>query len=187
MASQAKLSYRAPSNLPHPRTALLGLLAGLLLALAGCQSSTIAEPEERLIPSQGGVSDALNRYLLKADAAAGSPYRDSYPDLDGDGLTDALVILQGPDWCGLSGCPLLVFRGTSSGHFIFLSRTEPVREPVRLSQNRTNGWRDLVVSTTVQGRPEDVLLSFGLEGYTADASQAEPWDNSRQLPTEPAF
>jgi hypothetical protein len=187
MSSQATLRSRLTIHPTHLGRALRSLFTGILgICLAGCQSSSL-DPEARLIPSNGGVSDALNDYLLRAGAVAGSPYRDSYRDLDADGLADALVLLQGPDWCGLSGCPLLVFRGTRGGNFVFLSLTEPVREPVMLSGNRTNGWRDLVVGTALQGRPADVLLSYGLEGYTADAAQAEQLDTRRPLQTEPAF
>lgn len=171
-------SIRPKQDLPnlHPRQQWLSaLLIGLSIGLASCQSTIQFESEsgETLIPNQGGVSQALNNYLVNQRALAGSPYEDAYQDLDNDGVEDALVILKGPDWCGLSGCPLLIFRGTSDGNFIFLSRTEKVRQPVLLSESRTNGWRDLIIGTTLKGRPEDVLLNYGLEGYPMDARVGE--------------
>jgi len=163
----------------------------LLLSLLGCQPSdeTVqsAESEIRLIPDTGGVSNTLNSYLLSLNALGGSPYEATYQDLDADGLEDALVILQGPDWCSLSGCPLLIFQATSEANFRFLSRTERVRQPVLMDENRTNGWRNLIVGTRLKGRPEDVLLNYGLDGYPADAAQGERLDRSRAIDTQSAF
>ncbi len=185
-------SSRPKSCLTHSRPSqrlLSGLLVGLVIGLASCQASPTFKTEsgEELIPNQGGVSQALNTYLLNQKALTGSPYEDAYQDLDNDGIDDALVILKGPDWCGLSGCPLLIFRGTSDGNFLFLSRTEKVRQPVLLSESRTNGWRDLIIGTTLKGRPEDVLLNYGLEGYPTDARVGERVVSLRNWQTVSAF
>ncbi len=178
----------------QPRSLWAGLvLAGLLgatsLGLGSCQPSSNDESQvtERLLPEGDGVTDALNDYFLSINAFAASPYEVAYQDLDNDSLKDALVMLQGPDWCGLSGCPLLVFRGLSDNDFLFLSRIERVRQPVLLSESRTNGWRDLVIGTTLKGRLEDVLLSYGIEGYPADASQGQRVGRDRELKTQSAF
>lgn len=166
----------------------MGLLGAALIMLSGCQSP-VREPNraERLLPEGDGVTNALNNYLLKTNVLTASPYEVAYQDLDNDQLKDALVILQGPDWCGLSGCPLLIFRGTSENSFLFVSRTDRVRQPVLMSESRTNGWRDLVVGTTLKGRPEDVLLNYGLEGYPLDPSQGQRVDRSLRLNTQSAF
>lgn len=170
------------------KPSLSGFLGAILILLSGCQSPD-GEPKtmERLLPEGDGVTNALNDYFLSINALSASPYEVAYQDLDNDQLEDALVILQGPDWCGLSGCPLLIFRGLSNKEFVFLSRTERVRQPVLMSESRTNGWRDLVIGTTLKGRPEDVLLNYGLEGYPADPSQGERVDGSRELTTQSAF
>ncbi len=167
---------------------LAGLVGSILMGLSSCQSPrSESQPTERLLPEGSGVTNALNDYLLSINVLAASPYEVAYQDLDNDQLEDALVMLQGPDWCGLSGCPLLIFRGTSANDFLFLSRTERVRQPVLLSESRTNGWRDLVIGTTLKGRPEDVLLNYGLEGYPRDTSQGQRIETSRDLKTQSAF
>lgn len=180
--TKQKVSKRGSSPL------LGGLLGIILVLMGGCQPSEYqSEVTERLLPEGEGVINALNDYLLSIDALAASPYEVTYQDLDNDRLDDALVMLQGPDWCGLSGCPLLIFRGTSSNNFVFLSRTERVRQPVLLSEGRTNGWRDLVIGATLKGRPEDVLLTYGLEGYPADPAQGQRIDRRSELKTQSAF
>ncbi len=182
-----RLTWRKTSR--QSKAFWAGLLGSSLLLLSSCQSPEIdgASSQERLLPNGDGVTNALNDYLLSINALAASSYDVAYQDLDNDRLEDALVILKGPDWCGLSGCPLLIFRGTSENSFLFLSRTERVRQPVLLSDSRTNGWRDLVIGTTLKGRPEDVLLNYDLDGYPMDASQGERIGRDRQLKTESAF
>lgn len=171
-----------------PQPLFAGIIGIILVLISSCQSpSGESKTTERLLPEGEGVTNAMNDYLISINALAASPYEVAYQDLDNDRLEDALVILQGPDWCGLSGCPLLIFRGLSDNNFLFLSRTERVRQPVLMSESRTNGWRDLVIGTTLKGRPEDVLLNYGLEGYPPDPSQGERVDGKRDLKTQSAF
>lgn len=166
------------------------LVLGLGL-LSGCDVSVNGNrPEESQDPQNietTGVSDALTAYFVAQDAPLDSAYQVDYLDLDGDRIPDALVLLQGPFWCGLRGCPLLVFRGVSDNVFVYLSRIEPVREPILLGDRRTNGWRDLIVSTTVAERPEDVRLNFVLDGYPSQASSGEVVRNLGALQTERVF
>lgn len=176
------------SNFSLSKRRLISVLAVLLAGLTSCQASEFdAKAKVELVPNQDGVSRALDRYLLSQKALAESSYEDTYQDLDGDGIEEALVILKGPDWCGLSGCPLLIFQGTSGGGFRFLSRTEKVRQPVLMSEGRTNGWRDLIIGTTLKGQPEDVLLNYGLDGYPAEASSGKRVVSLRGLKTVSAF
>ena len=163
------------------------LLLSLALLIGGCQDNIEPPTAERLLPKGEGVVDALNDYFLSINALTASPYEVAYQDLNGDRLDDALVLLQGPDWCGLGGCPLLIFQGMGKSDFIFLSRTERVRQPVLLGESRTNGWRDLVVGATIKGQPEDMLLHRGLEGYPSSSNQGKRMERRSQIRTVPAF
>ncbi|NJN30490.1 MAG: hypothetical protein HC824_08735 [Synechococcales cyanobacterium RM1_1_8] len=145
----------------------------LSIGLGGCQPppSESSSPEAVSPSTEADVTTALNDFLRRNDDAPEAiAYKAAYHDLDGDGLNDALVLLQGPNWCSLSGCALLTFRGAGPQSFIFVSKTERIREPILLSATRTNSWRDLVVSTVIRERPEDVMLTIGPQGYPADAT-----------------
>jgi len=58
-------------------------------------------------------------------------FRHVLVDLSGDGRPEAIVLLQGTDWCGSGGCTMLVFRGTATG-FGFVSRSTITYEPIRV-------------------------------------------------------
>ncbi|MEJ7849432.1 MAG: hypothetical protein WKF92_15230 [Pyrinomonadaceae bacterium] len=64
-------------------------------------------------------------------------------DLNGDGNPEVLVYLYGDYQCGTGGCDILLFSKTSKGYKLLIN-FEPTRNPVVVSENKTNGWRDLI-------------------------------------------
>jgi len=67
-------------------------------------------------------------------------------DLNDDGVADALVLLNGAEYCGSGGCRLMVLRGERDGSFRVQSSSTLTREPIALLANRSNGWHTLIVS-----------------------------------------
>ena len=126
------------------------------LVLAGCASG-----------APGGTRN-LSEAIATQAGATRAEYRHALADLNGDGIDDAVVLLQGSKGCGPDGCTLLVFRGSREGYNL-VSRTTPVKGPVAVATTRTNGWADLVVTTSGVGK---VLLVFESYGYTANAALA---------------
>lgn len=110
----------------------------------------------------------LDEAVATQGGAPRSPFRQALTDLNGDGVDDAIVLVQSGDSCTTEGCPLLVFRGSREGYNL-VSRTTPVKGPVAVATTRTNGWADLVVTTSGVGK---VLLVFESYGYTANAALA---------------
>jgi hypothetical protein len=84
------------------------------------------------------------------------PFRHALTDLDGDGRADAIVLLLGSNWCGSGGCNMLVYRGAQDG-FTFVSASTITSAPIRVSPERSHGWRTLIVVSKGKG---DVLLRF---------------------------
>jgi hypothetical protein len=113
---------------------------------------------------------ALETYLKGSAGDSASLHPLALADLDDDGVDDGLVLLEGVRGCGPEGCVLLVFR-CRAGHFEFRSRITAVRPPVLLTDQRTRGWRDLVIRTmTVDGAPKDVVLHFDGNAYPPNAT-----------------
>lgn len=136
------------------RTAAAGLFIGLS-GLAVAQA-----------PIQ--LADAVREYAIHS---GGDPrtqeFRHAGRDLDGDGREDAVVLMLGRDYCGTGGCTLLIFRGAEDGHYVFLSATTLVREPVRVSlRERRHGWASLIVHERDRG---EVLLRFEGRRYPPSA------------------
>ncbi len=162
------------------------MLLLLALLLGGCDRPP-EPPPDAVIPDQGGVTPALNDYLREHSLAEDNSFEVAYVELNRDAPAEALVLMQGLDWCSIGGCTLLVFRGLPGGYFEFLSRTDHVREPIVVSDQYTQGWRDLVVGTQVRDRPEDVILEFATSGYPPTAIAGQVLRGLATVKGEPVF
>jgi len=99
---------------------------------------------------------------------------DTYPefkhallDLNNDGVDDAVVVLLGRNWCGSGGCTMLVLHGQGEGYSV-VSKSTVTREPVRVSESISNGWRDIIVHSDGMEK----LLQFDGEIYPENPSMA---------------
>ena len=143
-----------------------------LLALAACGS------DEPAPVAEGPVEAAQPAPLSEADVAAAvaaalgddheARYFDATIDLDGDGRDEVLAYVAGPMVCGTGGCPLYVFAPAASGYDL-VARMSVVQVPVRVSPERTNGWRDLVVAVAGGGIPAGhAVLKFDGKSYPSN-------------------
>ncbi|HEV2248309.1 MAG TPA: hypothetical protein VGW37_16800, partial [Terriglobia bacterium] len=66
-------------------------------------------------------------------------------DLDDAGEPEVLVHVVNHARCGFNGCNLLVLKKKSAQYEV-ISNVTPTCMPVFVSNERTNGWRDLIVS-----------------------------------------
>jgi hypothetical protein len=65
-------------------------------------------------------------------------------DLNQDGNPELLVLLEGPGVCGSGGCPLFVL-GHDNNRYRLITKITLARAPVIVSNNRVNGWADLIL------------------------------------------
>jgi hypothetical protein len=118
------------------------------------------------------LTEALITYLKKQGSSLNETnYRSAEIDLNGDNKKDALVLLQGMNWCGSGGCTMLIFQGTGGG-FRLVSHITLVREPVIVSETRTKGWRDIIVHVSGGGDVEghNIPLKFNGSTYPTNPS-----------------
>lgn len=71
-------------------------------------------------------------------------------DLDGDDQPETFVYLVGPAVCGSGGCSALIFKSQDDDYEL-VSRFTLVRNPVIVSQNKTNGWNDMIMQVSGGG------------------------------------
>ncbi len=127
----------------------------------------------QLLPQAARAQDAppalvaaVQRFVNTGGERELPDFRHALVDLDGDGRRDAIVLLQSQAWCGSGGCTMLVLRGVTEG-FALVSRSTITNEPIRVSPERSHGWRTLIVSAKGAG---DVVMRFDGKRYPLNPS-----------------
>jgi len=146
------------------------------------------KPEPAKSKEKHGQKSDLNQALLAYLVSKGddpkyaNPHQTAPIDLNGDGLQDALVLLENPMYyCGTGGCTMLVFKGTKPG-FEFVSRSSLIRGPVLVSEARTHGWRDLIVKVSGGGiTPKMVALKYTGSKYPLNPSRLPALPKKQQM------
>lgn len=115
---------------------------------------------------------AIERYLLNSGGKPAT-HKVAGADLDGDGRPEAIVYLEGDDWCVTTGCTLVIMRDGTTG-LKAVSVTKRARLPVAIAGDATVGWRDLLVRTGIAGTTRLVTLKFNGSAYSANASTLPP-------------
>lgn len=129
------------------------------------------------------VLEAVARYAEPLELAWDSTAtRVAWVDLNGDGRDDALVYMDGPEWCGSGGCTLLAFEAMDEIDAVEMGAYRPAAEislvhgPVLVAKGR-NGWSDLIVESD---RGELRVLRFDGETYPLS-----PADGARLVGAKP--
>lgn len=152
------------------------------------QASPAGEPTSTpaLMPlNQPKVKRAVERYLVNS---GGKPATHTIvgADLDSDSTPEALVYLQGADWCASTGCTLMVMRKGRTG-YEKIALIKRVKLPVAIARTSQNGWRDLVVKSGQLGAMKLVSLKFDGTGYPGNASTVQASAPSVDAPPEIAI
>lgn len=136
-----------------PRTIAYAFTASFLaLGLTACSETTTQERN---------LSAVVSYYAEQKFPE----YKYVFTDLNGDGVNDAIVLLQGRSWCGSGGCAMLVLKGEGEGYRV-VSKSTATREAIRVSGSSSQGWRDIIVHSD----GAEKLLQFDGIGYPSNPS-----------------
>ena len=113
-------------------------------------------------PAPSSLAQAVAEALGSADVS----FEHASATLNNDALPDAVVLVQGTDWCGSGGCTFLVLQGTPAGYAL-ISRSTITTPPIRALQSSHFGWKDLIVHSNGTG---EVLLQFDGTSYPSNPS-----------------
>jgi heat shock protein HslJ len=169
------LDERVLAQAPQVRGYLLqdGRLNLSLMADAGI---LVWEPADIEAPFVTSADAALEAALLAAHpgytrklvAAAGASgparYVHGRADLNGDGRAEVVVFVTGPDFCGDTGCTLMVFS-EAAGRYTVVKEFPGSRPPLITSPMRTRGWNDLLRIESSGGRAAYVRHAFDGKTY----------------------
>jgi hypothetical protein len=160
-ARKAAVESNFPTEKPmqrRPHKMFIAALGGAALSAAYAEAPPTA------------LTTAVSAYVINKGDDSVPEYKHAIVDLNDDHMPDAVVLLQGPIWCGSGGCRMLVFKGRDGGYTLHSTSTVS-REPIRLSPEKSHGWHTLIVHTKGAG---DVLMTHGNKGYPANASHQKP-------------
>ncbi len=139
-------------------------------------------PSARMPLDEKQLAKAIERYRLNKKQKQ-SPFRSVGYDLNGDGQAEALVLLEGEDWCAKTGCTIAVFTTGKTGYRP-IATIRRARGPVIVTNERNNGWSDLVVNTGLNSRDQRVRLRFGANGYPGNAVTLTPMPSDIEIAGE---
>ncbi len=155
-----------------------------LLLLAACSGTSERNGKEPLLPLESRVVDptdaelkeSVKIFLTETKAPAASRYKVVRHDLNNDGRRDALVLFEAPYgyWCGSHGCTMLVMKAKNED-FSLVNSIQPVREPVYISPEASNGWKDIMVR--VSGRwsgAKNVAMKYDGREYPMNPDEQPP-------------
>ncbi len=134
----------------------------LLLSYGVAPQATPAAPPATLVA-------AVQAYLNAKGGGEIPRLRWALVDLNGDKLDDAVVLLEGSEWCGSGGCTFEIFRGVAKG-FTRVSGATITSEPIRVLPDTQHGWHTLIVRT----REGDMLMRFDGTRYPGNPSMQPP-------------
>ena len=161
------------------KTQMMALVLFLTLLLTACagDDKQMAEathmtpmPTLKAVrdPGNGEFMDVIAQYVAARNGPNNTRYEFTRVDLNGDGRREGLVMMKTPHkfWCSDYGCRMAVFRAGNDG-FSLLSEIEPVRGPLVVLDENTNGWNNIMAR--VSGRSgwdaKNVVLRFDGRSY----------------------
>ncbi len=99
----------------------------------------------KLIDIQSPVNDAIRaRANIYGDDTT-SIYKHALVDLNGDSIKDIIVLHADRYSCGSGGCWMEIYKGLKSGKFKYVNGTTLAEVPVKVLDEKRNGWKTLVV------------------------------------------
>ena len=102
-------------------------------------------PAQEQPPSLGSESGkTLMTFLRDFDQSKSTRVLVSFQNLSDIGSPQAIVYLLGPNWCGSGGCNTLILAQNDATWKI-VSNIRITRPPIRISNERSHGWRDIGV------------------------------------------
>lgn len=168
---------------------ILILIITLLFSLSACSTKEKTDPvvhkvvydgDQVINPGNHLLTRAIDEYIRASSSPLNSRYEFVRLDLNSDGRDDGLVMFKTPfeRWCNRDGCTMIIFEAHNH-YFSKQSEIMPVRGPAIVSQNKSNGWHDIMIR--LSGREYNamnVAMKFNGSSYPPHPeSQIKPYSH----------
>lgn len=90
-------------------------------------------------------------------------------DLNGDNVPEIFVLLMGPPVCGSGGCSAAIFKNNEK-EYTLVSKFTLVKNPVIISDEKTNGWKNIIMQVSGGGETFFSELKFDGKQYPMNPS-----------------
>lgn len=140
-----------------------------------------ADQQENIALAQAILKELPGYPCVDTDPSDSSAVRYFYTfdDLNQDGMDEAIAYLVGPYTCGTGGCTVLIFDVNGSEDYTLNSRITVARNPIVVTENQTDGWRDLVIPVSGGGAPSGYhMIQWTGSSYASNPSVAPEWTAS---------
>jgi hypothetical protein len=116
----------------------------ILLCLVLAASTCLVAAPQRINQMLSRDEESVRTFLRTRDDDKDTRYVATFRDLNGDGIPEALVYLQGRDSCGSGGCNLLILQRAGNSWKVVTTMTI-TNPPIRVLNNTVKGWHSLGV------------------------------------------
>lgn len=127
----------------RPAGTLGTILLAALIGTGAMGGGTLPEGQDEAA-EHAGLRLSLRNYISGrwGQSFPETRYRATLIDLNRDGRREAVVLMNGPDWCGSGGCSLWVLtpRGRS---WRMVTQATIMNPPIRVLPSRSQGWSEL--------------------------------------------
>jgi hypothetical protein len=128
----------------------------------------------QIIPAEKQADPELERAILtNYFSGAGGETRYFYNriDLNGDNSPETIVYLVGRTACEAGGCTTLIFQSDRGSQYRLVSQMNQINQPIIVSDNRSNRWKDLVTYVASGGTQSGYrLLRYDGRSYPSTPS-----------------
>ncbi|WP_088891769.1 hypothetical protein [Leptolyngbya ohadii] len=154
-----EVAVNPDSSLPVPEGVRLGEIQ---YGSAGAADPALEEAIVNILADRSGDKSLL----------ASTRYTYSRVDLNDDGTSEALVYLTGSFTCGSGGCTMLILEPARESYEL-VSRMTLVNPPVVVAEEKTAGWKDLMIYVEGGGvTPHYAHLQYDGNRYPSNPSIA---------------
>jgi hypothetical protein len=141
----------------------------------------------RILPSEKNADADLERAISANAGDSGQPstetrYFYNRVDLNGDNTPETIVYLVGRSTCGTGGCKTLILQSDPGSRYRLVSEMTLMNQPIIVTENRSNRWKDLVTYVAGGGAaPGYRLLRYDGRGYPTNPSTQPSLPNPTYL------
>lgn len=159
------------------------LFSIIMISFNGCRanSSELIENSSELIENDNSKNNAKLVEAIFAvtglDNSNEDKYTYYYEDLNDDGVDEVIVCLWGADFGGDESKTMIIFAQRDEG-YEYISKTKNINGPIYITDNITNGYRDIVVNAISETKNNNfnVILKYVDETYPVNAATSEEVD-----------